>query len=52
VVAGQSRQVSASLSALLVAIDHYRNRPAGGLTPDQLADELMELRHGCDLLEL
>jgi len=40
------------LGALREAIERLRLRPRGEKTPRELGEELVELRHACDLLEL
>jgi hypothetical protein len=47
-----SRAATSPVEKLVGAIERFIERPAPSLTPFQLGEELIRLRHGIDLLEL
>ncbi|HEY4869261.1 MAG TPA: hypothetical protein VII79_04565, partial [Candidatus Dormibacteraeota bacterium] len=49
---GASEDSSGPIASLLRAVEQLRGRDRGGRVPSQVAQELIDLRHACDVLEL
>ncbi len=48
----ESTHTSPALADLFCTLDRFGQRPTAGYAPEELAAELIQVRHACDLLEL